>query len=133
MRGEGGEVVLVVSALSLRTCGRSVCRRQVFGLQETHASRGCRRGAAADCRTGGDLAAWRWGVTYIRDPSDVDLSRLEGLFEGMLEPDEAEAFQLAVEAGTHCRCYEGVGGLLGLAKVRSRAWRDRYVMAGGGA
>jgi len=50
-----------------------------------------------------------------------DLTRLDGLFVGMLTEDEVEAFSRAVKEGKARRSYEGGGGLMGLAKVRLNA------------
>lgn len=50
----------------------------------------------------------------------ADLGRLDGLFVGQLSDEEADAFEDAVKAGRAARSYEGVSGLMGLAKVRLR-------------
>lgn len=47
-----------------------------------------------------------------------ELSRLDGLFVGMLDDAETRLFDEAVEAGIARRSYEGGGGFMGLAKVR---------------
>lgn len=47
-----------------------------------------------------------------------DLEYLDGIFVGMLDADEIALLDKAVEEGVAWRSYEGVGGLLGLAKVR---------------
>jgi hypothetical protein len=48
----------------------------------------------------------------------AEIERLDGLFVGQLSDDEMEAFEAAVKKGRAARSYEGVGGLMGLAKVR---------------
>ena len=50
----------------------------------------------------------------------AELDRLDGLFVGQLSVEEMEAFEAAVKKGRASRSYEGVGGLMGLAKVRLR-------------
>lgn len=49
------------------------------------------------------------------------LSRIEGLFVGMLDEAEAREFERLVKAGVAARSYEGAGGFMGLAKVRRMA------------
>lgn len=49
---------------------------------------------------------------------DFDISHLDGMFVGMLEPYELKALDKAVKEGRAERCYEGAAGLLGLSKVR---------------
>jgi hypothetical protein len=46
--------------------------------------------------------------------------RVEGLFVGQLDADEMLLFEAAVKARIAYRSYEGMAGLLGLAKVRLR-------------
>lgn len=48
----------------------------------------------------------------------MELERMEGMFVGSLTDDEMAAFQQAVADGRAYRSYEGVAGLLELAKVR---------------
>jgi hypothetical protein len=48
----------------------------------------------------------------------TDLDRIDGLFVGMLDLEEYEAFTQACKNGLACRDFEGVGGLLGMAKVK---------------
>lgn len=43
--------------------------------------------------------------------------RLNGLYVGQLTNDELESFNRCVDDGTAHRSYQGVSGLLGLAKV----------------
>ena len=47
------------------------------------------------------------------------LSRVDGLFVGMLDEDEQERFYALCKRGLARETYEGVGGFMGLAKVRS--------------
>lgn len=47
-----------------------------------------------------------------------DLIRLDGMYVGMLTPEELAAFNEACRAGTAQRSYEGVAGFLGAPKVR---------------
>lgn len=49
--------------------------------------------------------------------SDIDLSRLEGLFVGQLTDDEMKVFNQAVSDGFAYRQYVGAAGFMGLAKV----------------
>lgn len=49
------------------------------------------------------------------------ISRLDGLFVGLLSQDEIDAFDRLVKAGLAHRSYEGGGGFMGLAKVRLQA------------
>ena len=44
--------------------------------------------------------------------------RVAGLYVGQLDPDELEAFKRCVDEGSARRDYHGVGGLMGMAKVR---------------
>lgn len=51
--------------------------------------------------------------------SDADtLEHMEGLFVGLLDDDEAQVLEDAIERGRAMRSYEGAGGLMGMAKVR---------------
>jgi hypothetical protein len=43
---------------------------------------------------------------------------MDGIYVGYLDPEELTEFDRAVEEGKAYRSYEGVGGLMGLAKVR---------------
>lgn len=43
---------------------------------------------------------------------------IEGLFVGLLNPEELAFFEIEVAAGRAHRSYEGVAGFMGLAKVR---------------
>jgi hypothetical protein len=47
-----------------------------------------------------------------------DLASLNGLHVGMLTEDELALFNAACRAGTAHRDYGGLGGFMGLAKVR---------------
>lgn len=46
------------------------------------------------------------------------LSRIDGLFVGLLDDEEMEIFDAACRKSEARRSYEGAGGLMGLAKVR---------------
>ena len=62
------------------------------------------------------------GVPYShRDPNHVEreiVRSVAGLYVGQLDSPELAAFEVGVEEGFAAREYQGVGGLLGLAKVR---------------
>ncbi len=47
-----------------------------------------------------------------------DLAQINGFFVGLLSDDELAAFNEAVAQGAAIRSYEGVGGFMGMAKVR---------------
>jgi hypothetical protein len=47
-----------------------------------------------------------------------DLERIEGLFVGQLTARELRTFERAVADGEARRSYEGVAGVMGLAKIR---------------
>lgn len=49
---------------------------------------------------------------------DGDLVWLDGMYVGSLSPYERDLFDRAVEQGKARWVYEGVGGFLGLAKVK---------------
>jgi len=49
----------------------------------------------------------------------AELARLDGLFVGMLNEAELEAFEVAVKQGKARREYSGASGFMGLAKVRA--------------
>lgn len=56
----------------------------------------------------------------MSDRDREQLRSLDGLFVGQLRPDEMGLFERAVEEGLASRCYRGVAGHLGLAKVEVR-------------
>ncbi len=59
------------------------------------------------------------GATSDQTERDYEIVRwCNGLFVGMLERDETEAFNRLCELKLAARSYEGTGGLMGLAKVR---------------
>lgn len=63
----------------------------------------------------------------------ADLQRIEGLFVGLLTPEELEAFQVACNTKQAYRSYEGPAGFLGMAKVRlthAEPYRD-YILGVG--
>jgi hypothetical protein len=59
----------------------------------------------------------RGGLTSEIDTMDFG-ELIDGEFVGMMTPYMIEVFYRAVEAGYARASYEGVGGFLGLAKVR---------------
>ena len=48
----------------------------------------------------------------------LDLPWLDGLFVGQLSEEERLTFEQGIKAGLAERSYSGVGGFLGMAKVR---------------
>lgn len=46
------------------------------------------------------------------------VDQMDGMFVGLLVPDEIEALEAAIRRGDARRSYEGGAGLMGLAKVR---------------
>jgi hypothetical protein len=56
----------------------------------------------------------------MRKYSPVDISWADGVFVGLLSPEEIEEFDRLVKMGWAYHSYEGGGGFMGLAKVRFR-------------
>jgi len=54
------------------------------------------------------------------------LSRINGLFVGLLDQEELEIFNEACRRHEAVRSYEGAGGLMGLAKVRVTALSSHH-------
>jgi len=55
----------------------------------------------------------------MSERSDLALIRhLDGIYVGLLDGQDLEAFERCCKAGTARRSYEGVAGFLSLAKVR---------------
>lgn len=56
-------------------------------------------------------------LTYDRCPEEEFRKYCDGLYVGQLSEDERRTFYAMCEEGKAQSTYEGVGGLLGLAKV----------------
>jgi hypothetical protein len=49
-----------------------------------------------------------------------DIAWMDSLYVGLLSDEERALFEKAVEQGVAMRWYEGVGGFMGMAKVKLR-------------
>lgn len=74
------------------------------------------------CSTCNTPMSCRADQVCSRQQKAIDLEtirRCEGIFEGLLSPEEQAAFERCIKDGVAIRWYQGAGGFMGLAKVKA--------------